>query len=94
MHDAHELADRIRAAMSSAHPIGDIELHLTASMGVAIADADAAPESLLGDSDAAMYVAKSLGRDPLPILAFDELVAGQNRQPMAPTRPAVPDSVH
>ena len=61
--DAHELAERIRTAMNPAYRVGHLEVQVTASIGIAMADADATTESLLGDSDAAMYVAKALGRD-------------------------------
>ena len=37
-------------------------MHVTASLGIAISDDNATPESLLRDSDSAMYRAKELGR--------------------------------
>ena len=44
-------------------PLGDQQVNITASLGIAIADANATPDSLLRDADDAMYQAKSTGRD-------------------------------
>jgi diguanylate cyclase (GGDEF)-like protein/PAS domain S-box-containing protein len=59
---AQQIAERILRAVNEPCLIGDQEVTVTASLGIAIADAGATPESLLRDSDAAMYRAKERGR--------------------------------
>jgi len=66
------LGDRIRSELATPFHIGDRELRISVSIGVAIgADAED-PEELLERADAAMYVAKSNGRDRLAI--YDQTV--------------------
>jgi diguanylate cyclase (GGDEF)-like protein/PAS domain S-box-containing protein len=64
------VARQIRAAIGQHHSLGDQEIHLTASLGVALSDPTASPDSLLRDSDAAMFLAKGLGRDRVEL--FDD----------------------
>jgi diguanylate cyclase (GGDEF)-like protein/PAS domain S-box-containing protein len=59
---AQQIAERILTALNEPCLIGDQEVTVTASLGIAIADEGATPESLLRDSDAAMYRAKERGR--------------------------------
>jgi diguanylate cyclase (GGDEF)-like protein/PAS domain S-box-containing protein len=59
--ETEEIAERVMAALSVPCPIGDQELTITASLGVAVADDTSTSESLLRDSDAAMYRAKERG---------------------------------
>ena len=61
--------------------IGDQEMHVTASLGIAIADDDATPESLLRDSDAAMYRAKERGRGRIEL--FDEALRSKAERRLA-----------
>jgi diguanylate cyclase (GGDEF)-like protein/PAS domain S-box-containing protein len=68
--ETEHVAEQIRMAISQRNRVGDRELHLTASLGVALSDVDATPESLLHDADAAMFFAKTLGRDRVEV--FDE----------------------
>jgi len=49
---------------------GGHEVSVTASLGIVLADEHATPESLLRDSDAAMYLAKGQGRNRIEF--FDE----------------------
>ncbi len=63
--DAHEaslVAERVRATLRTPFVINDRELHIDASIGIALAGADAAPETVLRDADVAMYRAKADGR--------------------------------
>jgi EAL domain-containing protein (putative c-di-GMP-specific phosphodiesterase class I) len=55
--------------------IGHQEMNVTASVGIAIADANSSPESLLRDSDAAMYRAKDRGRGRIEV--YDEILKGK-----------------
>ena len=66
------IAERVLEALSQPCMISSQDVHVTASLGIAIADADATPESLLRDSDAAMYRAKERGRGRIEV--FDEAV--------------------
>ncbi|MEO5900410.1 MAG: GGDEF domain-containing phosphodiesterase, partial [Ilumatobacteraceae bacterium] len=52
--------------------ISSRELHVTASVGIALAGRTSTPESLLRDSDAAMYRAKQLGGGRVEV--FDEVL--------------------
>jgi len=68
--DTERTAERVLAAIREPFHIGDREINVTSSAGIAYADRDSTPDSLLRDSDHAMYVAKSLGRDRVEM--FDE----------------------
>ncbi len=63
--DAWHTAERILSALEQPLLVGDGEHHVTASAGCVIADTDSTPQQLLRDADAAMYQAKSAGRDQL-----------------------------
>jgi diguanylate cyclase (GGDEF)-like protein/PAS domain S-box-containing protein len=63
--DAHEaalVAERVHATLKTPFEIGDRELHIDASIGIALAAADAAPDAVLRDADVAMYRAKAEGK--------------------------------
>jgi diguanylate cyclase (GGDEF)-like protein/PAS domain S-box-containing protein len=68
--ETEQIAERILTALRVPCEIGDQELNVTASLGIAIADDTATAESLLRDSDAAMYRAKERGRGRVEM--FDE----------------------
>jgi diguanylate cyclase (GGDEF)-like protein/PAS domain S-box-containing protein len=57
-----QIAHRVLEAVGQPCIIGAQEVTVTASLGVAFAVDDSTPESLLRDSDAAMYLAKERGR--------------------------------
>jgi diguanylate cyclase (GGDEF)-like protein/PAS domain S-box-containing protein len=58
------LAERMQTAFDAPFVIGDVQLTLTASIGIATSDADHDhPEQLIHDADTAMYAAKTAGRD-------------------------------
>jgi diguanylate cyclase (GGDEF)-like protein/PAS domain S-box-containing protein len=62
--DAGALADKLRAAIAETIQIGGNELHMTASIGIAVYEAGiAVPEDLLAQADVALYRAKEEGRD-------------------------------
>ena len=69
--EIEDIASRVLDALSQAWHIGDNEVNITASLGIAISDADATPETLLRDSDAAMYRAKELGRGRIELFDID-----------------------
>jgi diguanylate cyclase (GGDEF)-like protein len=70
-HDAVTVGRRIVAAASEPFTVNGHEMFVSASVGVALAvDAEATPETLLRDSDAAMYRAKERGRGRVEV--FDE----------------------
>lgn len=56
------VAQKILGAVAQPLLVGDHDLEVTASIGFVVADATSNPESLLRDSDAAMYRAKERGR--------------------------------
>ncbi len=62
--DAADLAFRLQGTFTRPFPASDISVPLSASVGVAVAQPDARdPHQLLSDADAAMFAAKSMGRD-------------------------------
>lgn len=66
--DALSVADRIRAAVSRAVHELQIEIPVSASIGIALAQTGLeSPDSLLTDADTAMYRAKEAGRDGVEV---------------------------
>ena len=59
---AMHLAERIREAIAQPFSVQSFELFVTASIGVAMGDADGSAEELLRNADRAMYHAKKRGR--------------------------------
>ncbi|MGH8982963.1 MAG: putative bifunctional diguanylate cyclase/phosphodiesterase [Acidimicrobiia bacterium] len=59
-----DLPDKILRAVAAPIRLPEAEVTITASMGVAVADTSTmpSPEDILGDADAAMYLAKQKGR--------------------------------
>jgi diguanylate cyclase (GGDEF)-like protein/PAS domain S-box-containing protein len=57
------LAERLARTLAQPVDLGDTNVTVTASIGVAVSGEDDNPESLLRDADAAMYRAKEEGRD-------------------------------
>jgi len=68
--EIEQIAERVLAALSQPWKIGNHEVRVTASLGIAIADEHSTPESLLRDSDAAMYRAKERGKGRIEM--FDD----------------------
>ncbi len=69
--EIERIAERVLEVISRPWMIGELEMSVTASLGIVLADKDATAESLLRDSDAAMYLAKGLGRNRIEF--FDEV---------------------
>ena len=62
-HDAIAIAERVDQAITGPFVIDDTEVFIGVSIGIALPDdADAEPETLIRDADAAMYRAKDRGR--------------------------------
>jgi diguanylate cyclase (GGDEF)-like protein/PAS domain S-box-containing protein len=68
--EIEEIAERVLEAMRQPFLVGNQEMAVTVSVGIAVADEDSTPESLLRDSDAAMYRAKERGRGRIEL--FDQ----------------------
>jgi diguanylate cyclase (GGDEF)-like protein/PAS domain S-box-containing protein len=73
-----EIGARVLGALSQPSHLADEDVIVTASIGVAIADKNATPESLLRDADFAMYRAKERGRGCIEL--FDEAVRAKAEQ--------------
>jgi diguanylate cyclase (GGDEF)-like protein/PAS domain S-box-containing protein len=62
-HDVASTADKILAAVSRPHRIGDQDLHITVSVGIGVYPTDGADaETLLKNADLALFHAKANGR--------------------------------
>jgi len=61
--EAEALADTLIAALDQPFPIGGMEMHVGASIGVAFSASGASAERLLSNADNAMYHAKAAGRN-------------------------------
>lgn len=81
LRDTNQIAERVLAALSQPCVLGSQDVNVTASLGIAISDDNATPDSLLRDSDAAMYRAKERGRGRIEV--FDEAVRSRAEQRLA-----------
>lgn len=68
--DALALAEQVRAALTGRVDVVGGDVHLTASVGVAVGRSGEAAEDVLRDADAALGVAKGRGRDA--VVLFDQ----------------------
>jgi diguanylate cyclase (GGDEF)-like protein/PAS domain S-box-containing protein len=59
---AWQTSERLLETLQMPVPIGDLAVNVPASIGIAIADAPASPESLMRDADIALYRAKGAGK--------------------------------
>jgi diguanylate cyclase (GGDEF)-like protein/PAS domain S-box-containing protein len=75
------IAQRVLEALSQPCLLGTQEVTVTASLGIALADADSTPDTLLRDSDAAMYLAKARGRGRIEL--FDQVLRAKADRLMA-----------
>lgn len=67
---ARAVADRVRAALSAPVLLGDAEVDVTASIGLAFAGgAEVNADDMVRDADAAMYRAKDQGRDRIEVFS-------------------------
>ncbi len=60
---ASRIAQRMRERIETERFAGHLHLHVTASLGVAVAEAGAAPSDLIARADRALYVAKRMGKN-------------------------------
>jgi diguanylate cyclase (GGDEF)-like protein len=60
--EATVVAERVLATLRDPFPAAGRELHVTCSIGIALAAPDADPEELIRDADVAMYRAKAEGK--------------------------------
>ena len=74
-------AERVLAVMRQPFLTGHHETNVSCSLGLVIADDDATPESLLRDSDVAMYRAKAHGRGRME--TFDKALRSKVEQRLA-----------
>ena len=83
-HDAQDsalTAEKILAALTSPHAIGQHELHITTSIGISIYPADGRDaETLIKNADTAMYQAKDRGRNNYQFFTQDMNVRAVERQ--------------
>lgn len=70
--EIEQIAERVLESLGSPFSIEEQETIVTVSLGLAIADESATPETLLRDSDTAMYRAKERGRGCIEL--FDEVL--------------------
>ncbi len=79
--DAAVCADKLLEAVRTPHVLGDHELHVTASIGIAIHPGDGTDaESLLQNADSAMYEAKKYGRNNQQFYRLDLNSSAGERQ--------------
>jgi diguanylate cyclase (GGDEF)-like protein/PAS domain S-box-containing protein len=81
--ELEQIAVRILEVVRQPAVIDTQEIRVTASLGMTLADGDATPESLLKDSDIAMYRAKGRGRGRIE--AFDEVLRSNVERVVAMT---------
>jgi diguanylate cyclase (GGDEF)-like protein/PAS domain S-box-containing protein len=79
--ETEQIARRVLQQLAKPFSIRNQDMTITASLGIAVSDADATPESLLRDSDTAMYRAKERGRGCVEL--FDEALRTKIEQRQA-----------
>jgi EAL domain-containing protein (putative c-di-GMP-specific phosphodiesterase class I) len=79
--ETERIAERVLDAVGQRCLIAEQEVTVTASVGIAFADENATPESLVRDSDAALYLAKARGRNRIEM--FDEVLRSKGERRMA-----------
>jgi diguanylate cyclase (GGDEF)-like protein/PAS domain S-box-containing protein len=79
--DAVLAAEKMRTALMKPYAIDDLDLHISASVGISIYPEDGTdPEALLKNADAAMYCAKSNGRNNCQFFTSDMNARAVERQ--------------
>jgi diguanylate cyclase (GGDEF)-like protein/PAS domain S-box-containing protein len=81
--EVEQIAERVLESVRRPCLIDGQEMKVTASLGIAISDLATTPESLIRDSDAAMYRAKDLGRARIEV--FDERLRAKVERVVATT---------
>ncbi|MEI8084201.1 MAG: GGDEF domain-containing protein, partial [Actinomycetes bacterium] len=77
---ATAVAEKIRAAVAQPLPVGQDQVVVTMSIGIAAATPGIEAHRLLRNADAALYEAKHSGRDRVEIFARDRRSARGNRR--------------
>ena len=79
--DAALTAEKIFAALAVPHAVGELELHMTTSIGISVFPADGTDaEDLIKSADTAMYCAKEKGRNNYQFFTSDMNVRAVERQ--------------
>jgi diguanylate cyclase (GGDEF)-like protein len=73
------IATRLVSAITPAIRLGDVELHVTASVGIALSRKRTGPDELIRECDAAMYHAKDGGVGRCEFFDESARVTGRNR---------------
>jgi diguanylate cyclase (GGDEF)-like protein/PAS domain S-box-containing protein len=81
--DIQKVAELVVDALRQPTRIADLDVRVTASLGIAISDENATPEGLLRDAGFAMYNAKGNGRSRIEL--FDEVLRSRAEQRTAMT---------
>ena len=81
--ETERIAQRVLTAVRQQYSIGDWEINVTASVGIALADESSTAESLLRDADDATRLAKSLGCDRAKL--FDNALRAKAKERMITT---------
>jgi diguanylate cyclase (GGDEF)-like protein/PAS domain S-box-containing protein len=76
--DAVEMCERVRIPLCQPVQLGDGQVQVSGSIGLAIGGPDATAERLLGEADAAMYRAKEQGRNRAEV--YDETIRERARR--------------
>ena len=84
---ASRIADRVLSSLRGPSSLEGRQLHVTPSVGIALAPTRPTPTTLLRNADAAMYRAKDRGKALYEL--FDERMQAQARALGRPRRPAV-----
>jgi diguanylate cyclase (GGDEF)-like protein/PAS domain S-box-containing protein len=79
--ETEQIAERVLEALNQPCTVGNQQISFTASLGIAVSNQDATPETLLRDSDAAMYRAKERG--PGRIELFDAVLRSKIERRLA-----------
>ncbi|HYT38239.1 MAG TPA: diguanylate cyclase, partial [Acidimicrobiia bacterium] len=79
--EALRVGERVLRSLREPFTVGSEEVFLSGSLGIALAEADSAPESLVRDADAAMYRAKDRGRSRCEV--FDHTMRKEAASRMA-----------
>jgi diguanylate cyclase (GGDEF)-like protein len=85
--DALDMAERIRRGLAVPMTVRDMDLSITASVGVVVtADGSATPGQLLREADDAMYTAKRGGRDQVVLFEANARDVAHQKWGMRPLR--------
>ena len=81
MLEVRALAERVRRELARPFSVDGREVHLTVSIGLAVGEPETGAEELLERADAAMYVAKTDGKDRIAV--YDQGVRSRELSQLA-----------